>query len=64
MDDCPVSPTLDRWAGPSKNQPGREDTTVRLQGESDRRGVILVAVIVLLIVIAVAAYLLFVAPGI
>ena len=27
-------------AAPSKNQPGREDTTVRLQGESDRRGVI------------------------
>jgi hypothetical protein len=36
---------------------------VRLQGEPDRRGIVLIAAIVLLIILAVAAYLLVLAPA-
>jgi hypothetical protein len=36
---------------------------VRLQGESDRRGLVLIAVVLAAIVVIAAAYLVFIAPA-
>jgi hypothetical protein len=51
-----------RWASPSNTNDHAGGRTMRLQGQTDRRGIVLVVVVLLLIAIAIAAYLLFLAP--